>query len=31
MITVDYVRRMALYNRWRNENLYGAADAMMPG
>jgi uncharacterized damage-inducible protein DinB len=28
MITVDYVRRMALYNRWQNENLYGAADGL---
>ncbi len=26
MIGVDYARRMALYNRWQNENLYGAAD-----
>ena len=25
MIGVDYVRRMARYNRWQNENLYGAA------
>ena len=28
MITVDYVRRMALYNRWQNENLYAAADGL---
>ena len=28
MISVDYVRRMALYNRWQNENLYGAADGL---
>ena len=28
MITVDYVRRMALYNRWQNENLYVAADRL---
>jgi uncharacterized damage-inducible protein DinB len=28
MITVDYVRRMALYNRWQNENLYVAADGL---
>lgn len=28
MIGVDYVRRMALYNRWQNENLYGAADGL---
>ena len=25
MITADYVRTMAGYNRWQNENLYGAA------
>jgi uncharacterized damage-inducible protein DinB len=25
MITPDYVRTMADYNRWQNENLYGAA------
>jgi uncharacterized damage-inducible protein DinB len=28
MIGVDYVRRMALYNRWQNENLYGTADGL---
>ncbi|MBM3650035.1 MAG: damage-inducible protein DinB [Alphaproteobacteria bacterium] len=28
MIGIDYVRRMALYNRWQNENLYGAADRL---
>jgi uncharacterized damage-inducible protein DinB len=28
MITVDYVRTMADYNRWQNENLYGAADRL---
>jgi uncharacterized damage-inducible protein DinB len=28
MIGVDYVRRMARYNRWQNENLYGAADRL---
>jgi uncharacterized damage-inducible protein DinB len=28
MIGVDYVKRMALYNRWQNENLYGAADGL---
>lgn len=28
MIGVDYVRRLALYNRWQNENLYGAADGL---
>jgi len=28
MISVDYVRRMALYNRWQNENLYVAADRL---
>ena len=27
MITPDYVRTMAGYNRWQNENLYGAADS----
>ena len=26
MITSDYVRAMASYNRWQNESLYGAAD-----
>ncbi len=25
MITTAYVQRMARYNRWQNENLYGAA------
>ena len=28
MITSDYVRAMASYNRWQNENLYGAADTL---
>ena len=28
MITPDYVRTMAGYNRWQNENLYGAADQL---
>jgi uncharacterized damage-inducible protein DinB len=28
MIDVAYVRRMAHYNRWQNENLYRAADRL---
>jgi uncharacterized damage-inducible protein DinB len=28
MITVGYVRAMADYNHWQNENLYGAADGL---
>lgn len=28
MITPAYVSRMARYNRWQNENLYGAADQL---
>lgn len=28
MITPAYVRAMAAYNRWQNENLYGAADGL---
>jgi uncharacterized damage-inducible protein DinB len=28
MIDPSYVRRMARYNRWQNENLYGVADAL---
>ena len=28
MIDVHYVRCMARYNRWQNENLYGAADTL---
>jgi uncharacterized damage-inducible protein DinB len=28
MITPDYVRTMASYNRWQNRNLYGAADSL---
>jgi uncharacterized damage-inducible protein DinB len=28
MITVDYARTMADYNRWQNENLFGAADRL---
>ena len=26
MIDVAYVQRMARYNRWQNQNLYGVAD-----
>jgi uncharacterized damage-inducible protein DinB len=28
MITPDYVRAMARYNRWQNESIYGAADGL---
>ena len=28
MIDVAYVQRMARYNRWQNENLYGVADGL---
>ena len=28
MIDPAYVRRMARYNRWQNENLYGCADRL---
>jgi uncharacterized damage-inducible protein DinB len=28
MINPGYVLRMARYNRWQNENLYGAADTL---
>jgi uncharacterized damage-inducible protein DinB len=28
MINVGYVQRMARYNRWQNENLYGVADTL---
>jgi uncharacterized damage-inducible protein DinB len=28
MIDAAYVQRMARYNRWQNENLYGAADTV---
>jgi uncharacterized damage-inducible protein DinB len=28
MITLAHVRTMADYNRWQNENLYGAADRL---
>ena len=28
MIDVHYVQCMARYNRWQNENLYGAADTL---
>jgi uncharacterized damage-inducible protein DinB len=28
MIGVDYVQRMARYNRWQNQSLYGAADGL---
>ncbi|NJO36226.1 MAG: damage-inducible protein DinB, partial [Rhodospirillales bacterium] len=28
MITAEYVRALASYNRWQNGNLYGAADTL---
>ena len=28
MITPDYARAMAVYNRWQNQNLYGTAEAL---
>jgi uncharacterized damage-inducible protein DinB len=28
MITLAYVRTMAVYNRWQNENLYGTAASL---
>jgi uncharacterized damage-inducible protein DinB len=28
MIDLAYVQRMARYNRWQNENLYGVADGL---
>ncbi len=28
MITPDYVRTMARYNKWQNQSLYGAADTL---
>ena len=28
MIDVGYIQRMARYNRWQNENLYGIADSL---
>jgi len=28
MIDATYVQRMARYNRWQNENLYGVADTL---
>jgi uncharacterized damage-inducible protein DinB len=28
MITPDYVRTLAAYNQWQNENIYGAADKL---
>ena len=28
MIDGAYVQRMARYNRWQNENLYGVADRL---
>jgi uncharacterized damage-inducible protein DinB len=28
MIDLGYVQRMARYNRWQNENVYGVADAL---
>ena len=28
MIDPAYVRRMARYNRWQNQNLYGVADTL---
>jgi uncharacterized damage-inducible protein DinB len=31
MITVGHVRAMAEYNRWQNENLYGAAEGLSDG
>jgi uncharacterized damage-inducible protein DinB len=31
MITLGYVRAMAEYNRWQNENLYGAAEGLSDG
>ena len=31
MIDLGYVRRMARYNRWQNENLYGVADTLPDG
>ena len=30
MIGPAYVQRMARYNRWQNENLYGAAERLSP-
>src|ERR1700747_2126539 len=30
MIGPAYVQRMARYNRWQNENLYGAAEGLSP-
>ena len=30
MIDSAYVQRMARYNRWQNENLYGVADRLPP-
>ena len=29
MIDTAYVQRMARYNRWQNQNLYGVADALV--
>ena len=29
MIDHAYVQRMARYNRWQNENLYGVADSIV--
>jgi uncharacterized damage-inducible protein DinB len=31
MIDLAYVQRMAAYNRWQNENLYGVADTLSDG
>ena len=28
MIEISYLKHMARYNRWQNENLYGVADAL---
>ena len=28
MIDPGYVRRLARYNRWQNDNLYGVADTL---
>ena len=30
MIGATFVQRMARYNRWQNENLYGAAVRLSP-
>ncbi|HET7255379.1 MAG TPA: DinB family protein, partial [Xanthobacteraceae bacterium] len=28
MIDIGYVQRMARYNHWQNQNLYGVADVL---